>query len=88
MLVLVVVAGMIDALTGRAGIAQLHQALALLAGLIEIRHIKPALKSGLDGWPLTVQHRKPGGIAVMPLDHRGLPEHPFKTETKPVRRLL
>jgi hypothetical protein len=85
---LALAAGMVTASPGCAGITQLHQTLSLATSLIEICRVKPALKPGFHSWPLTVQNRKPGRVAVTAPDHRCLPEHPFKAETKPVCRLL
>ena len=45
-----------------------------------------APESSVTCGPFAVENREPGRIAIMPLDHRGLPEDAFEGESQPRRR--
>ena len=53
--------------------------------IIEIIRGEPGAEGSVTSGPFAVENRKPGRVAIMPLDHRGLPEDAFEGESQPRR---
>src|SRR5215204_6319764 len=51
-------------------------------GGVEIRRVEPALESAPARRPFAVEHRIPGGVAVLALDHHVLAEHALEGEAE------
>src|SRR5215207_3563264 len=58
------------------------EAEALSPSGVEIRRVEPALESAPARRPFAVEHRIPGGVAVLALDHHVLAEHALEGEAE------